>query len=85
MFASPITPSGGDGPLEDAADRAFQFLLDGVAQFAAPERARTVALWVWSTLHGLVMLEADCMLVQDGKAEAAAAGVIRELVRALSA
>lgn len=83
MFASPVTPTSDDAPLAEASERAFGFLLDGVAPYASDTDAYTVALWVWSTLHGLVMLEADCLAGGKGEPGADAAAVVRELMRGL--
>jgi AcrR family transcriptional regulator len=61
MFASNIGAATHDDALLKAGAAAFDILLDGVRQKVDPALAPTVAIWIWSTLHGLVMLEADGM------------------------
>ena len=65
----------------EAADAAFAILLNSVQDRAPPERARAVAVWIWASLHGVVMLESEGLLagpngplpVADVVAELAAA------------
>jgi AcrR family transcriptional regulator len=80
MFASPVVPNSADGPLEDAAEKAFEFLLDAVLRSVGPERAHVTAIRIWSSLHGLVMLEADGMLHHDGEAGPLVEKVVTELM-----
>jgi AcrR family transcriptional regulator len=75
MFASRLVPTSGDGPLGQAAAAAFNFLVEGLAHRILPDRVHATAVWVWSTLHGLVMLEAEG-LVKD---RASSAEVIRQM------
>jgi len=83
MFASPIVTASQDGALGGAADAAFQFLIQGVETHASAGQALTVATWVWSTLHGLVMLEADGFLKRGDDSAATIAAVVHRLSRAI--
>jgi hypothetical protein len=65
MFASRLVPTSGDSALGDAAAAAFNFLVEGLAHRIPPEAVHAMAVWVWSTLHGLVMLEAEGLMKDD--------------------
>jgi AcrR family transcriptional regulator len=79
MFASRLVPTSGDGPLGEAAAAAFNFLVEGLAHRVPPERVQAMAVWVWSTLHGLVMLEAEGLLPGRMKDQASSAEVVRQM------
>jgi AcrR family transcriptional regulator len=79
MFASCLVPTSGDGPLRQAAAAAFNFLVEGLAHRLPPERVHPMAVWVWSTLHGLVMLEAEGLLSGPMKDQASSAQVVRQM------
>lgn len=85
MFASRLMPTSDDAALGRAGDAAFDFLLQGVSGYVPPERIHAVAIWVWSTLHGLVMLEAEGLLSGPVEKAVPAAQVVREMVRGLAA
>jgi AcrR family transcriptional regulator len=85
MFASRIVQTAADGPLRQAAGAAFDFLLDGIARRVPSEQAHAMAVWVWSTLHGLVMLEAEGLLPGRAKDRASPAEVIQQMARELAA
>lgn len=59
MFASKIPVTADDAALEQAGTAAFNILLDSVEPHVPPGHAPVIAIWIWSTLHGLVMLEAE--------------------------
>jgi AcrR family transcriptional regulator len=59
MFASQLLCETDDEALDQTSAAAFDFLLEGVARTAPPQRVRAIAVWIWSTLHGLAMLEAE--------------------------
>lgn len=82
MFASHLVSSAGDTGLGDAAGAAFAMLLQGLARQLPPERVEAVAVWVWSTLHGMVMLEGD-RLVCGPQQNIEPARVVEEMVRTL--
>jgi AcrR family transcriptional regulator len=83
MFASQILREADDEALDRAASAAFDFLLEGVAETAPPERVRAMAVWVWSTLHGLAMLEAEGLAGGPPGAEVGSADVVREMMATL--
>jgi AcrR family transcriptional regulator len=85
MFASKIVPTSRSGALGDAANSAFELLMGSTANHAIADQAHSVAMWVWSTLHGLVMLEADDLMKGSENPAATSAAVIRRLVRAVRA
>ena len=58
MFVAPVLSSSDHGSeLRAAARGSFDLLLEAVARVVPAERARLIAFSVWSSLHGLVMLE----------------------------
>ena len=59
MFASKIPVTADDEALEQAGTAAFNILLESVQAQVPGEQAPVIAIWIWSTLHGLVMLEAE--------------------------
>lgn len=59
MFASKIPATADDEALEQAGTAAFNILLESVEPHVPPGQAPVIAIWIWSTLHGLVMLEAE--------------------------
>jgi AcrR family transcriptional regulator len=84
MFASNLLKTTDDEPLSRAAAASFQILLAGVAQRVAPQRVYAVAVWVWATLHGLVMLEAEGL--SGGPAHPVSpAQIVHEMIATLSA
>ena len=85
MFASRLLHTADDGALQQAGDAAFDFLLQSVGAFAPPERAYVLAIWIWSTLHGLVMLAAEGLASGPGDMENAPVAAVREMVRTLTA
>jgi AcrR family transcriptional regulator len=85
MFASRLLPTSDDAALGRAGSAAFDFLLDGLSRYAPPERLQATAIWVWSTLHGLVMLEAEGLLSGPAKKAVSAGAVVHEMVRGLTA
>ena len=86
LFASRLL-HGGDaaGPLAEAAAAAFHYLLDSVSTHAPPERARAIAVWIWSTLHGIVMLDAEGLLSGPPDNPLTVEQVVRELGEAIRA
>jgi len=84
MFASNLLPTSGDATLKEAAGAAFDLLIEGVSHYVPAERAHATAIWVWSTLHGLVMLDAEGLSgPREGRVEPIE--VVRQTVMALGA
>jgi AcrR family transcriptional regulator len=83
MFASQLLREVDDEPLDRAASAAFDFLLEGVAKTAPPERVRAIAVWIWSTLHGLAMLEAEGLAGGPASGDVSPADVVRQMVATL--
>ena len=82
MFASRLATSD-DATLEHASHAAFDFLLQGAAHYAGPEQAYVTAVWIWSTLHGLVMLEAERLGAGPAKSQATPEAVVRQMIGTL--
>jgi AcrR family transcriptional regulator len=83
MFASRLPHEAHDEALDRAAAEAFDFLLEGVAKTAPPQSVRTIVVWIWSTLHGLAMLEADGLAGGSAGADVSSADVVRQMVATL--
>ena len=86
MFASRLMHEAAEGdPLADASTAAFNYLLDSVTAHAPPGRARAIAVWIWSTLHGIVMLDAEGLLAGPSSDPLTVEQVVRELGEGLRA
>jgi AcrR family transcriptional regulator len=83
MFASRLLPTSEDRALKRAAGAAFDMLVEGVSRYVPAERAHAAAIWVWSTLHGLVMLDAEGLLSGARETPIEPIEVIRQTVAAL--
>jgi AcrR family transcriptional regulator len=83
MFASQLLREADDEALDRAASAAFDFLLEGAARIAPPERVRAIAVWIWSTLHGLAMLEAEGLAGGPPGKDVSSADVVREMMATL--
>ena len=83
MFASRLMTTVDDGPLSVASTASFDMLLDGLANQIPADQLHAVAIWVWSTLHGLVMLEAEG-LASGPHRSVTSAQVIRQMVDTLA-
>jgi AcrR family transcriptional regulator len=83
MFASRLLPTSNDPALKQAAVAAFDLLVEGVSQYVPAERVHATAVWVWSTLHGLVMLEAEGLLSGPEETQIEPVQVIRQTLAAL--
>ena len=82
MFASATLRAAKDPELARASDAAFNFLLEDVARNAPPERAHAIATWLWSSLHGLVMLMAEGLACGTRPESVQPAVVVHEMIRA---
>lgn len=84
MFASrEICGAGPDSPLAKASSAALQDLLQRVGGRAGSGRVRALAMWIWSTLHGIVMLDSEGLLSgPDGK-KVKAEEIVHELAEAV--
>ena len=80
MFASQLLRDADDEALDRAASAAFDFLLEGVAKTAPAERVRAIAVWIWSTLHGLAMLEAEGLAGGPAGADVSPEDVVRQMM-----
>jgi len=86
MFASNILHTAeADGSLAQAAHAAFHRLLSSVQAHARPERAQAVAVWIWASLHGIAMLEAEGLLTGAAEAPMPPDEVLAELADAVRA
>ena len=83
MFASRLLTTTTDETLRQASNAAFDGLLRRISTRVAPEHVRTTAVWVWSTLHGLVMLEHDALASGPSGNQVDPAQVVRRMVKTL--
>jgi AcrR family transcriptional regulator len=84
MFASRLATSD-DAALEHSSQAAFDFLLQGVGDVVPAERVYVTAVWIWSTLHGLVMLEAERLGAGPDKDRTTPDEVVRQMIGTLKA
>jgi AcrR family transcriptional regulator len=82
MFASGALRMA-DQNLARASEAAFNFLLAGVSQRAPKANAEVLAIWVWSSLHGMVMLMAEGLMSGPLDHPVIPAHVVQEMARAL--
>ena len=84
MFRSDLCRFNQSPELQEAADAAFDILIDAVSEIVGPDASvndiRTVATSIWSTAHGL------STLLIDGPLEVKIGSVLnrRELIRAVA-
>jgi hypothetical protein len=83
MFASGVLHGKDDAPLGEAAQAAFDFLLRAVAERAPGADAEALAVAVWSSLHGMVMLQAEGLLSGPLDGDMPAERIVRALVRTI--
>ena len=83
MFASRLLRTTRDEALRQSAGDAFDDLLRRISIFVAPAEVRTTAVWVWSTLHGLVMLEAERLGPGPIEQQVSSAQVVHRMALAL--
>jgi AcrR family transcriptional regulator len=84
MFASRLLQTSKDPALKRAAGAAFDMLVEGVSRCVPAEGVHATAIWVWSTLHGLVMLDAEGLLSGPRETQIEPIEVVRRTVAALS-
>ena len=84
MFSSRMAQEHRDPVLDAASKASFDFLLEQVAGIAPPERLPLLALWVWSTLHGLVMLESEKLATGPIENGPTPAEVVHEMLATLA-
>ena len=82
MFASGAVRTA-DQNLQRASHAAFDFLLTAVSQRAPHERAEALAIWIWSSLHGMVMLMAEGLMSGPLDHPVTPAHVVHEMAQAL--
>jgi AcrR family transcriptional regulator len=83
MFASSLLHTTEDESLGQASGAAFDFLVEGTARDAPPDRVYPIAVWIWSTLHGLVMLEAEGLAGGPIGDKVTAADVVHQMLETL--
>ncbi|MBB5062698.1 TetR/AcrR family transcriptional regulator [Granulicella mallensis] len=84
MFASHLLKTATDPALERAYRIAFDLLLHQIEKFIALKLINVTAIWVWSTLHGLVMLEAEGLTSATLIQKVTPADVVRHMIATLS-
>jgi AcrR family transcriptional regulator len=70
--------------LGQAAAAAFDVLLDSISTHVGRDEAPATALWVWASLHGLVMLEAEDLASGPLPRRLGTAQIVRHMIRTLS-
>ena len=85
MFASQLLCTARDEALEDAARGAFDLVLQQMAGRVPEADLQASAVWVWSTLHGLVMLEAEGLTGGASRNQVPSTQVVRRMVRSFGA
>ena len=83
MFASGTVRPMQDQTLANAGEAAFKFLLDAVSERAPQAAAEAMAIWIWSSLHGMVMLIAEGLMSGPLDRQVTPAEVVRQMVKAL--
>jgi AcrR family transcriptional regulator len=83
MFASSLLHTAEDEPLAKASTAAFDLLVEGASRAVPPEPVHAIAVWIWSTLHGLVMLEAEGLSGGPIAERVTAADVVRQMLKTL--
>jgi AcrR family transcriptional regulator len=84
MFSSGAMRVAEDQNLARASEAAFKFLLDAVSERAPQARAEALAIWIWSSLHGMVMLMAEGLMSGPLDHQVTPADVVRQMVKALA-
>jgi hypothetical protein len=69
--------------LSKAAGESFTILLETVRRCCGASGAELNALWVWSTLHGLAMLDAEEITAGPLSSPRTSEQVIRQMVDVL--
>ncbi len=80
MFASRILKDSNETELYAAAADSFTLLLDRVRKYSSPPDTEINAIWVWSTLHGLAMLDAEDLAAGPLAVPMASAKVVQRMV-----
>ncbi len=84
MFSSKnICGADPRSPLAVASSAAFQDLLGRIGGRIAPARVHAVAMWIWATLHGIVMLDAERLLCGPAGKRTDVEEIVQELVAAV--
>ncbi len=84
MFASHLLKTATDPSLGYASKTAFDQLLHLLKKLIAPELVNVTAIWVWSTLHGLVMLEAEGLTSATLTQKVTPGDVVQHMIATLS-
>jgi AcrR family transcriptional regulator len=84
MFASHLLKTATDPSLGHASKTAFDQLLHLLEKLIAPELINVTAIWVWSTLHGLVMLEAEGLTSATLTRKVTPADVVQHMIGTVS-
>jgi AcrR family transcriptional regulator len=83
MFASRLLKDSEGTELSKVADDAFSLLLQRVRRCIGAESAQLNAVWVWSTLHGLAMLDAEQITAGPLTSHLTSGQVVRRMVNSL--
>ena len=84
MFASRLLKRSEGTELTEVAGTSFTILLDRVRRCCGIGGAELNAVWVWSTLHGLAMLDAEEITAGPLSSPLTSKQVIRQMVDSLT-
>ena len=83
MFASRLLKRADGTELTQIAGQSFTILVERVRRCAGRASAELNAVWVWSTLHGLAMLDAEEITAGPLSSPLTSKQVIRQMVSSL--
>ena len=83
MFASRLLKDSEGSELSKVADDAFILLLQRVRRCIGAEDALVNAVWIWSTLHGLAMLDAEQITSGPLAGNLTSGQVIRHMLKSM--
>ncbi len=80
MFASHLLSNTEDETLKKAARGSFDLVLRQMSELVPAGDLQATAVWVWSTLHGLVMLEAENLTGDPSRGQVPSIRVVQQMV-----
>ena len=83
MFASRLSRDSAGTELSKVGNDAFSLLLHRVRRCIGAEGAQVNAVWIWSTLHGLAMLDAEQITSGPLAGHLTSGQVIRHMLKSM--
>lgn len=81
----PMNAAASDSELSRASDASFKSLISKLPPRATYQEAAALAVFVWSTLHGIIILQGEGFIAGALEASASAPDIIRDVISDLSA